>query len=218
MNHFAFTPNFIKTGILLTAWGTLTVGAFWQREGRYLLPVPRPAGAALLRPETKPPAPIALLKTEQGGISLQAGQPITLLNFWSPSCGCSRYMETHVRALRARYAPQGVRFVTIIESEDAPNEALTAYHLRGLALPVVVDNHGETARKFGVWAAPAAVILDSQGIVRYLGAYNIARYCDSDKTAFAQQALEALTQGKAPPQSRLPFFGCQVVAKFPSAN
>ena len=213
MNPIASLPNFVKTGFLLTAWGALTVGAFWQREGRYLLPAPRPAGAALLRPELRPSAPVALLKTEQGIILLQAGQPITLLNFWSPSCGCSRFMESHVRALAARYAPQGVCFVTVIESEDAPKDALAEYHARGFALPAMVDNHGDTARQFGVWAAPAAVILDSRGQVRYLGAYNVARFCDSEKTAFAQQALEALTKGQSPPRAGLPFFGCQIVAK-----
>lgn len=197
---------------LVLGWGVLTVGAFWHMVARYLRPVDPPAGAATLHPEQTPRAPVATLHTEQGPVSLQGPMPVTLLNFWSPDCPCSRFMEGHVRRLVATHAEQ-VRFITVVEGDPASGAGtlIEKWRRRGIPVPAVADPDGAIARSFGVWAAPAAVVLDMRGRVVFVGAYNAARYCDDPRTAFAAQALNAVLHGEQVPRPRTPFYGCQVL-------
>lgn len=207
----------LSAGILI-AWGVGTGAAFWHLEAAYMRPASRPRGAATATPERCPPSPIPSLETDQGRLVLNSGKPL-LLNFWNPTCSCSRYNEAHVRDLVKEFRPRGVRFITVVECGASYQERTTAMAAwQGRDVPsdaVVLDGGGKIARTFGVWAAPAAVLLDSGGHVTYVGAYNIARYCDNRDTAWAEQALDALLAGYKPTRPRTPFFGCQVLPQAP---
>jgi hypothetical protein len=199
------------TGLILAFWLVLIGVTYWRMELRFLTPAPRPAGAADIDPTQQPPAPVQQLQTDAGACALHGR--ITLLNFWSPDCACSRFMEPHVRDLVARFQPQGVQFITVILVDDArasDEEILGWWRARGVQTPALVDRGGLLARWFGVWAGPAAVVVDARGRIVYTGAYNIGRYCTNERTAYAQQALEALLAGRTPPRAKTPFYGCQL--------
>ncbi|MCS6777211.1 MAG: redoxin family protein [Chloroherpetonaceae bacterium] len=197
---------------IVLAWGAVTIGAFWHMVARYLRPVEPPAGAATLYPEQAPRSPVTVLHTDQGPVSLRGPMPVTLLNFWSPDCPCSRFMEGHVRRLVATHAEQ-VRFITVVEGNPGSeaDTLIEKWRQRGISAPAATDPDGAIARAFGVWAAPAAVVLDVRGRVVFVGAYNAARYCDDPRTAFAAQALNAVLHGEQVPRPRTPFYGCQVL-------
>jgi len=203
-------------GALLTVWACGTAYAFWYFEGQYLRPVARPAGAAIATLGARLPSPYSDLRTDRGLVRLGDAEPVTVLNFWNPRCPCSRYAEGDVRRLVQIYQPSGVRFITIIaagnKAKDLP-EAYAAWTRRSITgTAAVVDKDNLLARHFGVWAAPAAVILDTHGRVVYVGAYNAARYCSDPETAWAAKALAAVVQGRTPPRARTLFFGCQLLA------
>ncbi len=204
----------IGVGLLLLLWGAGTVLAFWHFEGQYLRPVSRPAGAAVAHPEALPPPPYAVLDTRQGPVRLAGPEPVTVLNFWNPHCPCSRFAEGDVRGLLNDYRPRGVRFVTVIASGPTTADqsaASEAWQARAITDPyTLVDADNRVARRFGVWAAPAAVILDARGRVAFTGAYNVARYCHDPKTAWAKKALAAVLDGRKPPRTKTLFFGCQL--------
>ncbi len=201
--------------VLLLVWGSGTAMAFWHFEGQYLRPVSRPAGALVAQPERRLPAPESTLVTDQGKLRLTGQEPVTLLNFWNPHCPCSRFAESDVQRLIKTYRPSGVRFVTVIASEEGLQDqqaALCDWRARGITgTAAVADGGNKIARRFGVWAAPAAVILDGQGRVVYVGAYNAARYCHDPNTAWANKALAAVVQGQKPPRAKTLFFGCQLL-------
>jgi len=201
-------------GAGIGVWLIATVFCFWHFEGQYLLPVSHPVGAAFAEPERLPPPPLSILTSQYGTVKLAGNQPITVLNFWNPRCPCSRYAETDVRQLINRYAPRGIRFVTVIaagKSDSDVRDAYSAWSSRSIAGTIpVADRNNEIAMKFGVWAAPAAVILDGRGQIEYTGAYNVARYCSDPNTAWAAKALSAIVGGKKPPRAKTLFFGCQL--------
>lgn len=205
----------IGISLILLLWGAGMVLAFWHFEGQYLRPVSRPAGAVVAHPEALPPAPYAVLDTQQGSIRLSGPGPVTLINFWNPDCPCSRFAESDVRGLVRAYQPRGVRFITVIASGSAPEAqraASAVWRARALAGSAsLVDADNRVARRFGVWAAPAAVILDARGRVAYVGAYNAARYCHDPNTAWAKKALVAVLAGQKPPRAKTLFFGCQLL-------
>jgi hypothetical protein len=199
------------TGLILAFWLVLIGVTYWRMELRFLTPAPRPAGAADIDPTQQPPAPVQQLQTDAGARALHGR--ITLLNFWSPDCACSRFMEPHVRDLVARFQPHGVQLITVILVDDArasDEQVLGRWRARGIQTPALVDRGGGLARRFGVWAGPAAVVVDARGRIVYTGAYNIGRYCTNERTAYAQQALEALLAGRTPPRAKTPFYGCQL--------
>jgi hypothetical protein len=140
------------TGLILAFWLVLIGVTYWRMELRFLTPAPRPAGAADIDPTQQPPAPVQQLQTDAGARALHGR--ITLLNFWSPDCACSRFMEPHVRDLVARFQPQGVQFITVILVDDArasDEEILGWWRARGVQTPALVDRGGLLARRFGVW-------------------------------------------------------------------
>lgn len=199
------------TGLILTFWLALIGITYWRMELRFLTPVARPAGVAAVDPTTQPSAPILRLHTDSGNYPLHGA--ITLLNFWSPECACSRFMEPHVRMLVERFQPRGVQFITVILVDDSrvsESAILERWRARAIPTPALVDRGGAFARQFGVWAGPAAVIVDARGRIIYTGAYNIGRYCDNERTAYAQQALEAVLAGRTPPRASTPFYGCKL--------
>jgi len=201
----------LYTGLIVLGWVTLLAITYWRMELRFLTPASRPSGARVIRAETQPPAPFDHLRTDAGVLELRG--KITLVNFWSPYCACSRFMEPHVRELVQRFQPFGVQFITVIITNDrrvSESEALENWRRRGIPTPAVVDPEGALAREFGVWAGPAAVIINREGRIVYVGAYNIGRYCSNERTAYAQQALEAVLMGRKPPRASTPFYGCQV--------
>jgi hypothetical protein len=203
----------------LVLWVIGLVYGFWFYEMRYYLPATKPAGAATLSAEHLPISPLAALATSSGTISLiNSGHPV-LINFWNPACPCSRFMERHVQYLLGRYGAKRVQFITVVVhpvGEMSTSECAAQWLGRGFStkqMPYLVDVDDSISRRFGVWAAPAAVILDSTGRVQYIGAYNVSRYCDNSDTAFAQKALEDIVAGKSPKIRTLPFYGCQITAQ-----
>ncbi|MCS6919983.1 MAG: redoxin domain-containing protein [Fimbriimonadales bacterium] len=203
------------TGVLIVAWLALIGVTYWRMELRFLTPAARPHGAAHIDPETQPDTPFKRLQTDAGEVCLLGRY--SLLNFWSPDCACSRFMEPHVRDLVREFTPRGVQFLTVIivnDSRISDEDALQRWRRRGIETPAVIDRDGALARQFGVWAGPAAVIINPEGRIVYLGAYNIGRYCSNEQTAYAKQALEAVVAGRKPPRAKTPFYGCQV----PSAS
>ena len=204
------TVSNIALSSWITLWALTVCGAFWRFEWRYLRPVARPAGTSAV--------PVArllgVLQSQMGPVSLDHPGTTTLLNFWAPSCACSRYNETHVANLIQAYGQRGVRFITVLECGQSAGDQEDAQdrwrERRFPNHPYALDPGGKAARQFGVWAAPAAVILDRNGNVRYVGGYNAARFCDDKRTAWAAAALEATVGDRRPKVSTAPFYGCQV--------
>ena len=157
----------------LLGWFALTVGAFWRLEWQYLRPVARPPGGVQAHPDTLPPSPVLTLATDQGILPLDKPGQVIWLNVWNPDCPCSRYAEARVQRLAAKFARRGVRLITLVEcgaSAREQQDALAAWHKRGSAsYPAAADPQGRIARQFGVWAAPAAIILNRQGQCRVRG-------------------------------------------------
>lgn len=176
----------MRTGALLTAWVALTLAGFWIYDGRYRLPVEG-------RVATNPHEATALAVP---------GAKATLLAFYTPGCGCSRFAESHIASLARRFSPRGLRIVTVVEGRgEAPR-------FDGL----VQDPNGRLARALGVSAAPGAVVLDAKGRTAYVGGFNVARFCDDARSAYAEQAVVAVLAGRRPARPRGPFYGCATVA------
>lgn len=176
------------------AWLAIVSSGFWFFSAKFFIPVSRPEGSAH--------------PTEVIGKSIAPEGRITVYNFWNPTCPCSRFMEGHVKDVIRKFEAKRVQFVHVVEgSKELPTDVRSRWRTSGEP-KIVLDADGAIARKHGVWAAPAAVVVDTQGKVQFVGSYNITRYCDDEKTAFAEQAIEKLVAGKEIRVKTVPFYGC----------
>lgn len=180
----------IRTIGILTIWLSSVVGGFWFFGAKFFIPVEKPAGSAN--------------PTEIVGKIIQQSNQITVYNFWNPTCPCSRFMEDHVKSVIREYEPKGVRFIHIVEGTEKITPSIRSKWSGELQL----DASGAIARKFGVWAAPAAVVVDGSGKVQFVGSYNVSRYCDDEKTAYAEQAIAKLLANQKVDIATVPFYGC----------
>jgi hypothetical protein len=180
---------------LLPLWLGSTAVTIYTLHLRYAAPVEAPAGVKSLA--TGAASPFARL----GDIDLRTGT--VLVNFWREGCPCSRFAEAEFAEI-ARQFPE-LRTVTVVDG------TLEGWRARGLPGQSVA-NEGGIAKRFGVWAAPAAAVI-ANGRMVYVGAYNVSRYCANEETAFARKAISAALKGEAPQVRSTPFFGCALDAK-----
>ena len=88
------------------------------------------------------------------------GKPL-LVHFWASWCGICRLEESTIVSLSRKY-----RVITIaMQSGNA--DAVRGYmEKRKLKMPVVVDERGILARRYGVNAVPVSFIVDGHGRIR----------------------------------------------------
>ena len=97
---------------------------------------------------------------------------VVLVNFWAPTCSiCVAEMPQMVSTYN-KYHQQGLEFIAVAMSYDAPNLVVDFTESRNLPFHVALDLKGELAHAFGdVKATPTTFLIDKQGriIKRYEG-------------------------------------------------
>lgn len=90
---------------------------------------------------------------------------VVLIDFWATWCGpCKKTLPGIERAYRT-YKDRGFRVVAV--NTDDPVKARKLFDERELTMPLVVDD-GLTADRYGVTTIPHLVIVDRQGVVRFV--------------------------------------------------
>ena len=97
---------------------------------------------------------------------------ITLMDFWTTTCGVCFEKFPQVQAAYEKYA--GDRSVMILAvntpiEEDKPNQAFEVIKKEGYSFPVAVTNEEELAEKLGVKSYPTTFVVDQNAQVVYKG-------------------------------------------------
>lgn len=88
------------------------------------------------------------------------GKPY-LVHFWASWCGICRFEEKSIAALSKDY-----QVITIAMQSGDAAEVRAYLRQRGLDMPVIVDEQGALARRFGVRGVPSSFVVDGQGEIR----------------------------------------------------
>lgn len=123
------------------------------------LVVPAPPGSAIQsagRGQAAPP--LRRLGLDENLVDLAAyrGTPMVVL-FWSPACTHCQDLLPGIRAMERISKRPGL----IVISRGAPDLNRSV----GLLSPVILDDSHEIADSFGIEGTPAAVVIDSKGII-----------------------------------------------------
>ena len=102
---------------------------------------------------------------------------VVLVNFWATDCApCVEEMPAMVDNWR-RFSPQGFETLAISMSWDAPALVSNFAQSRALPFPVVIDNTGEIAHRFGgVQYTPTSLLINKRGEIvrRWVGKTDFA--------------------------------------------
>lgn len=93
---------------------------------------------------------------------------VALLNFWDFGCPSCNLEVRHLEKLHRKYAAKGLRVVGIAELEPDARKVKRFLQQYDATYPVVLDPEQRVARRFEVMAHPATIILDRNGIVRFV--------------------------------------------------
>ncbi|MFZ6874941.1 TlpA family protein disulfide reductase [Undibacterium sp. Di27W] len=97
---------------------------------------------------------------------------VVMVNFWATSCAtCVAEMPKMIETYN-KYNKQGLEFVAVAMSYDAPNYVLNYAETRKLPFHVALDVQGKLAQSFGeVKLTPTTYVIDKQGNIlkRYVG-------------------------------------------------
>jgi len=131
------------------------------------------AGAyvSLNEKQSAPPVTFLSIKGEKITPESLRGK-VVMVNFWATSCTtCVGEMPKMVDTYN-KFKAQGLEFVAVAMSYDAPNYVMNYAETRQLPFKVALDVSGEAAKAYGnVNMTPTTFVIDKDGKIlkRYLG-------------------------------------------------
>ena len=132
--------------------------------------------AGCSRVEQAPAVSYTLLDGRRGDLASLRGH-VVLVNFWATDCApCVEEMPALAENWR-RFSPQGFETLAVSMSYDAPALVSNFAQSRALPFPVVIDNTGEIAHRFGgVQYTPTSLLINKRGEIvrRWVGKTDFA--------------------------------------------
>jgi len=132
--------------------------------------------AGCSRAEQAPAVSYTLLDGRRSDLASLRGH-VVLVNFWATSCApCVEEMPDLVANWR-HFSPQGFETLAVSMAYDAPALVSNFAQSRALPFPVVIDNTGEIAHRFGdVQFTPTSLLINKRGEIvrRWVGKTDFA--------------------------------------------
>lgn len=183
--------------LLVTCWAMAMVYLFWYFMFKDLRAFGEGADADTL---TQFSADIA----QQVADTLPAADapvaPEHLVILWDASCPCSRFSVDHINEIIAEYAPEGIRFLVAVPSENDKADALHTFP--GVTQAMVVDTID------GI-SSPSAIITDETHDLIYSGPFSDGALCTADNDSPVDIVLADMTANKSvAPWLNISSFGC----------
>jgi len=140
-----------------------------------------------------------------------------VLEWFDPRCPYVVDAHTEGGALHgvaARRAAQGVVWLAIDSSGQAPTAIAAASTSWELPHPILLDPEGSVAKAYGVRSTPQVYVIDPTGVVRYQGAVDNQpmRQATGDRMPYLEQAVTDVVAGKPARTPRTRPYGCPVEA------
>ncbi len=143
---------------------------------------------------------------------------IAILDFWSAECGWCERSDSELLQRLPIWGPR-VRLITIASNPNESTELIArTFCQRNLPL-LLLDRQQEVANLYGAIITPQLFVVDTQGILRYSGAFDDMTFHRRVPTRpYLQQAVEALLAGQDPDPAQTTPYGCAIVRQMPSIN
>ncbi len=101
------------------------------------------------------------LEGQPMALSNYRGKPV-LVHFWATWCPICRLQDGGVASIAQRYP-----VISVATTSGSAGEIQTYLESEGLDMPVMLDESGDLARRWGVRGVPTSFVIDSQGNIDY---------------------------------------------------
>jgi len=127
------------------------------------------ASASAAMPASGTPVPDFTLRSSTGKnlkLSERRGE-VVMINFWATWCGPCRQEMPELERLYQKYRKAG--FVLLgVSVDDKPEAARAMAQKLNVSFPVLFDDRKQVSRKYDVDAMPSTLLVDRNGIVRFV--------------------------------------------------
>lgn len=100
-----------------------------------------------------------------------------------------------LQRLHRTYFEQGLRLLGVTQMDPKLSEVRTFLKEHGITYPVVLDPHEKVGKRYQLEGHPTAVLIDRQGIVRFVH----TGFLKGDERLL-EAAIQAVLAGKTPPK------------------
>jgi len=140
---------------------------------------------------------------------------IVIINFWSAECPWSQRTDQEMLKYLQNWGNSMV-YLAIASNSNESLELITSEAIeRGLPL-LLHDVDHRVADLYGAITSPHLFVIDSEGILRYQGAFDDVTFRQrTPNQYYLLMAVEALLQGDLPEPSETPSYGCTIVRDLP---
>ncbi len=175
---------------------------------------------SLATPST--PAVDGLVQLDEQPFDLRAtlrSHDATVLVWWASRCTCVVRYRDRIEALLKTWPPDRVAVLAVSSNADDELDQLRAAVAEGrTSLPLVIDPKARLADHVGVRSTPTVVVLDRNGVLRYVGWIDNEREPgDEGRVAYVNEAVNALLAGESPRRAS-PVYGCSITKTLSSVG
>ncbi|TZF84491.1 thioredoxin family protein [Pedobacter sp. BS3] len=140
--------------------------------------------------------------------------------FTCNTCPVAQAYESRIIALHNKYAPKGYPVIAINPNDpntqpgDSFSEMQKRAKTKGYSFAYLEDTGNQVADRFGATRTPHVYIIskeDGKSVIQYIGAIdNDTENANPDKITYAEQAVDALLNGKKPAITFTKAVGCSI--------
>lgn len=169
---------------------------------------------------TGQPAPLFQLADLNGVLHRleQYRGAVVVINFWSAECPHAARTDQELLDYLKGWGERARLLVVASNVNEAPDLVRSVAAERGLPVPLL-DAGAVIAGLYRAVTTPHLFVVDSQGILRYQGAFDDVNFRQRKPTHFyLKDAVEAVLAGRQPNPAETLSYGCTIVRFLPSAG
>lgn len=138
----------------------------------------------------------------------------TVVCFTCNHCPVAVAYEDRFIAFAQEYEDKGVKFIAINVNPESMEEMKSRAEEKGFNFAYAQDESGASAKAYGAQVTPHLFVVDSQGKVAYIGAFDDSAM-DPEKAEkhYLKEAVDAVLAGKAPKTTTTKAVGCGIRIK-----
>lgn len=135
---------------------------------------------------------------------------VLVLLFYSHTCTFCRNYEARFRRFAADHAGKNVAVFAVDSTGRPASEAADAWKEKKMGFPLLLDERSRVAAALGATAMTTACILDSRGVLRYVGAFDDCESGKEIRCRFVADAAAALLAGSKIQHEQTDVYGCMI--------
>jgi peroxiredoxin len=136
---------------------------------------------------------------------------IVIVNFWSCECPHSARADALILAWLKEWGGEVVLLSIAANHNEPIRSVKEVVRSRGIR-KVLMDTGHIVADLYEAVTTPHVFVVDREGILRYRGAVDDVTFRQRTATRFfLREAVEALIEGRFPPLTETPAYGCAIV-------